>query len=643
MRKLRRHGLHPAISSRKLVVAMDCDDVLLLLASPSEVHSSEEDSLLVEHTSQCESCFELHRQLAMEGEQVSEPEDELIGQGIGPYRIRKLIGSGGMGRVYLAVHPEIESRVAIKVFSKDWNAYPKLVARFFAEAHATNLIAHENIVNVFDVGRLEDGRPYMVMEHLPGWPLSRLIGSETLTDASIGQVMLDVLSALAAAHEHEIVHRDLKPDNIFVSPEGRATLLDFGIAKLIPRLVGDSAPTATGTILGTPHYMSPEQATGDPVDLRTDVYAMGIILYECFTGRRPFQGGSLYRLMDQHVNCVPTSPSDIRPGLSEDVEAVILKAMAKDIGSRFSSIAEMRMALAGCPEIKAGPSSSVSLQPAKAVDAPRLSLTAETVPARPNNQETLKPQVSSGKTRVLIGAGLVGIMGLAIFFGASGMQNEPRLAQVPVDIRAEPLAVAAADAATTSPDASPIGKPDAASRSAVAPLPKPKPKPKPLPKPKPKSSKLGIAPLAMLGAAQESARANAEDAVLFRISVSGINRDGRIELATGAIEFDFVSANLVQLTATRGRDTGRCIIRVRYSGSKTADVQRRSGKCAKLRTLAPPRCTIAKLLGKGRAAGSMPAASSATSATLQVSRGKHTGRPFWRIEDSAGSYKLPGC
>ncbi len=601
---------------------MDCDDILLLLAGSSEVRSSEEDALLSKHTSQCESCFELSRQLH---EESLKPEDELIGQVIGPYQIRRLIGSGGMGRVYLAVHPEIESRVAIKVFSKDWNAYPKLVARFFAEAHATNLIAHENIVNVLDVGRLEDGRPYMVMEHLPGWPLSRLIGSETLTDASIGQVMLDVLSALTAAHEHQIVHRDLKPDNIFVSPEGHATLLDFGIAKLIPQLVGDSAPTATGTILGTPHYMSPEQATGDSVDARTDVYAMGIILYECFTGRRPFLGGSLYSLMDQHVNCIPTRPRGIRPDLSEKLEAVILKAMAKGIGDRFSSIAGMRVALSACSEIKAGPS-NVSLQPASRA---KVLQTAETVLARPERQEAPQELVWKRSTRrMMIAAGLVGAMGLAIVVAAAP-PKQPVLAQAAVD--------GGRPAPQTPQDATPSSILDAAQSAPMDATSNVAPTPVQTPIQVPKRRKRGIAPLSMLRAAQASARAEKNDSILFRIHLTGINADGRIELTKGAIEFDFVSPNSAQRVATRGRDVGRCVIRIRYAGSKTAEVEQLSGRCSRYRPLPPPQCTIAKLLGKGRTA------TSAVEATLQVSRGKHTARAFWRIVDGSRSYKLPGC
>ena len=598
---------------------MDCDDILLLLASPSEVRSSKEDALLSKHTSQCESCFELSRQLS---EESLKPEDELIGQGIGRYTIRRLIGSGGMGRVYLAVHPEIESRVAIKVFSKDWNAYPKLVARFFAEAHATNLIAHENIVNVLDVGRLEDGRPYMVMEHLPGWPLSRLIGSETLTDANIGQVMLDVLSALAAAHEHQIVHRDLKPDNIFVSPEGRATLLDFGIAKLIPQLIGDSAPTATGTILGTPHYMSPEQATGDRVDTRTDVYAMGIILYECFTGRRPFQGGSLYSLLNQHVNRTPTRPRAIRPDLSEQIEAVILKAMAKEIGDRFSSIADMRVALLACSEIKVGPS-GIALQPAPRAKVLR---TAETALDRPEREAPQELVRNRSTPRMLIAAGLVGAIGFAIFVTVVPSSRQAELAQAAID-GGRPDPQTPADASSI-PDASQSASIDAASSA---------PSPIRTPIQVPKRRKRGIAPLSMLRSAQASATAQKSDAILFRIHLTGINADGQIELRKGEIEFDFVSPNSAQRVATRGRDIGQCVIRVRYAGSKRPDVRHMTGRCSRYRPLPPPQCTIAKLLGKGRRRTSV------VEATLKVSQGKHTAHPFWRIVDGSRSYKLPGC
>jgi serine/threonine protein kinase len=203
-------------------------------------------------------------------------EDVLLGTTIGVYRVARLLGIGGMGRVYKGVHPQIGSRVAIKVLSRECSDRRDLVDRFFSEAKAVNLIRHESIVNVLDLSMLPDGRPYIIMEYLDGVPLSALI-DQSITRrmpmplGGLARLAAEALDALGAAHAKGIVHRDLKPDNIFVTPSGRPKVLDFGIAKLRPELGGSS--TQTGSLLGTPHYMSPEQAGGKAIDHRADIYA----------------------------------------------------------------------------------------------------------------------------------------------------------------------------------------------------------------------------------------------------------------------------------------------------------------------------------------------------------------------------------
>src|SRR5688572_19929646 len=192
--------------------------------------------------------------------------DPLLGRSVGSYRIARRIGAGGMGEVYRGVQPHIGSRVAIKVLSHECAKSPALVERFFAEARAVNVIRHENIVNVIDLSALPDGRPYIVMEHLEGAPLSAILRRfGPLPLGTLTRLIGDVLDALDAAHAKGVVHRDLKPDNVFVSRSGRAKVLDFGIAKLRPDLAALSDATRTGALLGTPHYMSPEQALGQSV------------------------------------------------------------------------------------------------------------------------------------------------------------------------------------------------------------------------------------------------------------------------------------------------------------------------------------------------------------------------------------------
>jgi serine/threonine-protein kinase len=274
-------------------------------------------------------------------------EDVLLGTTIGVYRVARLLGIGGMGRVYKGVHPTIGSRVAIKVLSRECSDRRDLVDRFFAEAKAVNLIRHESIVNVLDLATLPDGRPYIIMEYLDGAPLASLIdyGIEhqaALPLGGIARLAAEVLDALGAAHAKGIVHRDLKPDNVFVAPSGRPKVLDFGIAKLTDV---NNASTRTGSLLGTPHYMSPEQAAGRAVDHRADLYAMGVILFECATGQKPFLAEALFDLLRMHVEAPPPSPRALRPDMPPELERVILTALAKAPDQRFASANAMSLAL----------------------------------------------------------------------------------------------------------------------------------------------------------------------------------------------------------------------------------------------------------------------------------------------------------
>src|SRR5262249_20019823 len=185
------------------------------------------------------------------GQPLAETADELLGSVIDRYRLARLLGEGGMGRVYLAVQPAIGSRVAIKILSDECRKTPELLERFFAEARAVNLIRHENITAVFDLSMLPDGRPFIVMEFVDGATLRDISRGRLAALGGIAQVMGETLSALSAAHEIGIVHRDLKPDNIIVTVEGHAKVLDFGIAKLAPGMQNIGPQTKTGAILGT--------------------------------------------------------------------------------------------------------------------------------------------------------------------------------------------------------------------------------------------------------------------------------------------------------------------------------------------------------------------------------------------------------
>jgi serine/threonine protein kinase len=290
-----------------------------------------------------------------DGPPVVATDDPLLGTEVGRYRIARLLGEGGMGRVYLAIQPAIGSRVAIKILAEACARNPDLLDRFFAEARAVNLIHHENIVSVLDMAQLADGRPYIVMEYVEGQTLAAIARSGPVALGGLVQAMSEVLSALAAAHAIGIVHRDLKPDNIMITAEGHAKVLDFGIAKLAPELSSGRSPrTRTGALLGTPQYMAPEQISGaGGVDPRTDVYAAGIVVYELATGRLPFLGETLFDLMRAHLEQPPPPPRGVRRDLPAALEHVILTALAKKPADRFATAAQMahalRTAAAGLP------------------------------------------------------------------------------------------------------------------------------------------------------------------------------------------------------------------------------------------------------------------------------------------------------
>lgn len=269
--------------------------------------------------------------------------DPLLGRVVdGRYRIEEQIGEGGMGVVYMAIHTVLNKKLALKVLRGDMSKNTETVQRFIQEAQAASAIGHQNIIDISDFGRLPDGSAYFVMEHLEGQALTDLIargGSVPMQDA-IG-ILIQMASALGAAHTRGIVHRDLKPDNVFLIRRGETEcfvkVLDFGIAK-----VGGAGSklTKTGMVFGTPQYMSPEQAAGQSVDARTDIYALGVIMYEMFTGRVPFDADTFMGILSKHMFEPPAPPSESNPLLGA-LEDVILKALAKKPEQRYSSTEEL--------------------------------------------------------------------------------------------------------------------------------------------------------------------------------------------------------------------------------------------------------------------------------------------------------------
>jgi serine/threonine-protein kinase len=500
--------------------------------------------------------------------------DTMLGRVVDPYRVARLLGVGGMGRVYLAVHPGIGSRVAIKVLSRDRIEDEKLVARFFDEARAVNLIRHESIVNVLDLSTLDDGQPYIVMEFLDGAPLSGVIRQRgPLPLGGFSRTIGEVLDALAAAHTAGIIHRDLKPDNIFVSPSGRAKVLDFGIAKLVPELGGQSDPTRTGSLLGTPHYMSPEQTLAKPVDERADIYAMGVILYEGTTGKRPFDAQSLFDLMRKQLEEPPPPPRTARPDVPPAFEAVILRAMEKAPARRFGSAREMAAALFDATQGLAPDAwSNIGITadgttPAPALPSPPPAMTprgatapqrgpseafAATVPSHP--ADTRRDE--SGRRRSWVLAGLIAVVAAALAGGGvllatSGGDGGDASAMSTSTDAATDAATTTATATATGMDAGVVAGIDAGVKTATGPekrrrrvdagAKKPRRRVdagvtqivtrKDPVKPPPKSGfdPTDFRPSAFLKRAQRRARKKWDDAVFVRMDVSGVWPDGHVD------------------------------------------------------------------------------------------------------------------
>ncbi|MBK8692286.1 MAG: serine/threonine protein kinase [Deltaproteobacteria bacterium] len=266
----------------------------------------------------------------------------------GRYRVVRCIGVGGMGAVYEAVHDDLEKRVALKTLHPSMAREPEARARFLREGRAASRIRHPNVVEVFDVGQHDDTL-FLVMEHLAGEDLAALIAREgPLSVERLVDLILPVIAAVATAHEEGVVHRDLKPENIFLAQTRNGAVqpkvLDFGISK-VTGAPNAQRITGASSMIGTPLYMSPEQAQGAAVDGRSDQYAIGVILFECATGHVPFNAPELYPLLHAIVLGQHASPRSLRPELPADFEAVIERAMARDADRRYESLHTLGRAL----------------------------------------------------------------------------------------------------------------------------------------------------------------------------------------------------------------------------------------------------------------------------------------------------------
>ena len=266
---------------------------------------------------------------------------QLVGDTLGPYRILESIGVGGMAEVYKGYQPSMDRYVAIKVILARFVQDRTFLRRFNREARAVSRLEHAHILPVYDYGESE-GRPYLVMRYMSAGTLRDRLSQEPMPVGEANRIIAQVGSALDYAHRMGIIHRDVKPSNVLVDAEGNTFLTDFGLAKMMEASV---QLTGTGVGIGTPAYMSPEQGQGETVDSRTDIYSLGVMLYEMVIGRRPYHANTPLAVVYKHIHEPLPLPRAILPSLPEAVERVILRAMAKAPADRFETAGEMVTAL----------------------------------------------------------------------------------------------------------------------------------------------------------------------------------------------------------------------------------------------------------------------------------------------------------
>ncbi len=386
------------------------------------------------------------------------PPDPLIGRTIdGRYQVERVLGEGGMGLVYQARHAVLNKLLAVKVLRPDVSKDEEIITRFRQEAQSASAIGNEHIINISDFGTLQDGSTYFVMEFLDGMDLTTAIEQvQPMPAARAVHITRQLCLALGAAHNVGIVHRDLKPDNIYLIERGQdrdfVKVLDFGIAKVGG---GTRKLTKAGQVFGTPHYMSPEQCSGKALDHRTDIYALGVILYEMATGAVPFDADNLMGVLTKHMyeqpvppRSIPDIPMDCPPGL----EAIILKALQKNADDRYQSMAEMaedleRLAIGEMPAalgaVSQGAISQGAISRGDATGTMGFPLDAEL------------PAVASGRPAWLVpAAGISALLavialGLGAALALNGEPQPPALAVAPEPIEAEPEVEPAENVATS--------------------------------------------------------------------------------------------------------------------------------------------------------------------------------------------------
>jgi eukaryotic-like serine/threonine-protein kinase len=404
-------------------------------------------------------------------EMVNDDADLPEGHAVGEYRVEAKIGEGGFGAVYRAVHPLIGKAAAIKVLNKQYSSNPQMVSRFVAEARAVNQIKNRNIIDIFSFGALPDGRQYYVMELLDGKTLDayRRVKGRLGPEEAI-PLLRGVARALDAAHAAGIAHRDLKPENIFLTfdEDGGVfpKLLDFGIAKLL----GDSITghkTRTGTPMGTPHYMSPEQCRGRNVDARTDVYSFGVVLFEMLTGQVPFDGEDVMEILVKHTSAAAPRPSEVCKDLKPALDTAILAFLEKEPAGRPPTVGAGLDALA----VAAAAAGYDVKVPARRTGDPAAPATSVRVgsatPAELGAMASARTMLPDEGTKTVISAQAGGTRRLAMAVGVAAVAGLVAVAAIAMRSKDVPAPVPAATgeapktAAVKAPDPAPTVAPSA--------------------------------------------------------------------------------------------------------------------------------------------------------------------------------------